>query len=212
MSDARTAILERIRAANREQQGAETIDAWLRQPRVGAQPHWDGDRESRFIGKLEQAGASVERVDGAQAIVAALKRFRQRHALGGPLLSAATPLLKSMGWPGDMSVDYRPAQSQDQIVLSEAFCAVAETGSLVLRSGQETPTTLNFLPEYFVCVVRTSTIVDWIEDVWIRLREQGALPRAVNFVTGPSRTADVEQTIQMGAHGPRHVHVLLLDE
>lgn len=176
MSDARAAILARIRAANAGQQKTQDIDAWLQQHRVGPQPRWDADRESRFIGKLEQAGASVERVGGPQDIVAALIRFRQRHALGGPLLSAATALLKSINWPGDMIVDYRHAQSEDPIVLSEAFCAVAETGSLVLRSGSETPTTLNFLPEYFVCVVRTGSIVDWIEDVWCQLREQGALP------------------------------------
>jgi L-lactate utilization protein LutC len=54
-------------------------------------------------------------------------------------------------------------------------------------------------------------IVPRIKDAWDLLRgERGELPRAINIVSGPSRTADVEQTIQLGAHGPRRLHVLLL--
>ena len=53
------------------------------------------------------------------------------------------------------------------------------------------------------------------EDAWDRLRAaegEGRLPRTVNFITGPSRTGDIEQTIQMGAHGPRRLHVILVED
>ncbi|MDN5850066.1 MAG: lactate utilization protein [Nitrococcus sp.] len=53
--------------------------------------------------------------------------------------------------------------------------------------------------------------MDYLEEVWERLLAQGErMPRAVNLITGPSRTADVEQTMQLGAHGPRRVHLLLI--
>lgn len=91
-----------------------------------------------------------------------------------------------------------------------AYAGIAETGSVVFPSGPARPTTLNFLPAYHVVVLRAADIVDCMETLWERLLADGGMPRAVNVVTGPSRTADFEQTLQLGAHGPRHLHVLLL--
>jgi L-lactate utilization protein LutC len=87
---------------------------------------------------------------------------------------------------------------------------VAETGSLVLLSSPQTPTRLNFLPDHFLCVLQAERVVPYLEDAWQLIRtEHGTMPRTVNLVTGPSRTADIEQTLQLGAHGPRRLHVLL---
>ena len=85
----------------------------------------------------------------------------------------------------------------------------------MLCSGPAGPTTLNFLPETHVVVLRADQVVGPYEEAWDLLRSaRGAagLPRTVNFVTGPSRTADIEQTIQMGAHGPRRLCILLVDD
>lgn len=212
MSEARSAILERIRCnkhLHKHQPASGSVDEWLQQHTVGPQPQWPEDMLQRFMTKLQQSGASFSRISATDDIVNEIVKFVEQHELDGPLVSAATPSLKNITWPGELSVEYRAAQAGDQIVLSEAFCAVAETGSVVLRSGIVTPTTLNFLPEYFICLVQTKNIVNWMEDVWTLLRSDSSMPRAVNFVTGPSRTADVEQQIQMGAHGPRHVHILV---
>ena len=90
---------------------------------------------------------------------------------------------------------------------------MAETGTLMLPSGSETPSTLNFLPDTHVVVLKSRDVVGPYEEAWDRLRAGGkTLPRTVNFVTGPSRTGDIEQTIYLGAHGPRHLHILLIDE
>ena len=83
---------------------------------------------------------------------------------------------------------------------------------MVLLSGPDSPTSLNFLPDYHVVLVRAPQLVRHIEDVWQRLRERGDVPRTVNFITGPSKTADVEQTLQLGAHGPRSLHVIYVDD
>jgi L-lactate dehydrogenase complex protein LldG len=89
----------------------------------------------------------------------------------------------------------------------------------MLASGPSGPTTLNFLPETHMVVLKARDIAGCYEDAWDRLRavqgtaEDGALlPRTVNMITGPSRTADIEQTIQLGAHGPRRLCILLVDD
>ena len=85
----------------------------------------------------------------------------------------------------------------------------------MLASGPAAPTTLNFLPENHIVVLKASQVVGPYEDAWDRLRAangEGRLPRTVNFITGPSRTGDIEQTIQMGAHGPRRLHVILVED
>jgi L-lactate dehydrogenase complex protein LldG len=110
-------------------------------------------------------------------------------------------------------VERRAAAGGDRLTVTSAYAGVAETGSLVLLSSAQSPTTLNFLPDDHVIVVRESQIVKHIEDVWARMRsDKRAMPRTVNFITGPSKTADVEQTIQEGAHGPRRLHVILVAE
>jgi len=185
------------------------MDQWLQQRTPGPQPQWPEDTLERFMAKLQQSGATYSQVSTTDDIAKQVVEFVEQHELSGPLVSAATPLLQNISWPDALPVEYRAAQGEDQIVITEAWCGVAETGSVVLRSGIETPTTLNFLPEYFICLVNAEKIVNWMEDVWRLLRNEGGMPRTINFVTGPSRTADVEQQIQMGAHGPRHVHILL---
>ena len=80
-----------------------------------------------------------------------------------------------------------------------------------MRPGPQTPPAASLLPETHVAVVSRSRIVTGMEDAWALLRaEHGVLPRAVNFISGPSRTADIEQTVSLGAHGPYRVHIILL--
>ena len=93
---------------------------------------------------------------------------------------------------------------------------VAETGTLVLTSGPDNPTTLNFLPDTHIVVVDAKDIAGDYETVWharcARHYGEGALPRTVNLITGPSRSADIEQTLILGAHGPRRLHVMVVGE
>ena len=108
-----------------------------------------------------------------------------------------------------------PAEEPDQVALTRAFGGVAETGTLALASGPESPTTLNFLPENNVVVLRESALGGTYEEIFEKLRANlgdGQMPRTLNFITGPSRTADIEQTIQLGAHGPRRLHILIVKD
>jgi L-lactate utilization protein LutC len=126
---------------------------------------------------------------------------------------AVAPILEteSLQWPASLQIEYRAAKETDRCALTMATAGIAETGTLALVANATTPGTLNFLPEFCMCVVKRSRIVTHMEDAWDLLRaEHDRMPRAVHFVTGPSRTADVEQTLQLGAHGPRQLHVLVL--
>src|SRR5690606_24434733 len=106
-----------------------------------------------------------------------------------------------------------PAAEDDAVGLTTAYAGIAETGTIMLLSGPRTPTTLAFLPETSIIVLSTERIVRAYEDGFALLREEhGTLPRSINFITGPSRSGDIEQTIQLGAHGPRRLCALLVDE
>jgi L-lactate dehydrogenase complex protein LldG len=99
--------------------------------------------------------------------------------------------------------------------VSHAFAGVAETGTLVMASGADNPTTLNFLPDTHIVVVDAKDVAGDYEMVWARVRETfgtDALPRAINLITGPSRSADIAQILILGAHGPRRLHVLVVGE
>jgi L-lactate dehydrogenase complex protein LldG len=104
-----------------------------------------------------------------------------------------------------------PPAGDDLVGLTGVFCAVAETGSLVVLSGPDTPAANSLLPETHIALVPASRIVAGMEEAWRLLREEcGELPRAVNFISGPSRTGDIEQTLVLGAHGPYRVHIVLV--
>ena len=105
------------------------------------------------------------------------------------------------------------------VSLQHGFAGIAETGTLMLPSAPERPTTLNLLADTAVVVLRTSRVVGAYEDAWDLLRRErqdaatgGFMPRNVMLVTGPSRSADIEQTLELGAHGPRRLHVVLIED
>ena len=211
MADPRATILSRLSQAIGH---AAAADAPAVLQRVsgharGPQPQWQADTRERFLAKLAKvAGTHV--IASREGIVGAVADYLAAQNLPARLVVAPHPLLADIRWPEGWQVEARRAQGDDRVSLGVAFCGIAETGSLMLLSGPDSPTSLNFLPDDFLCVLPEHRIVPRLEDAWALLRqERGGLPRSTNIITGPSRTADVEQTIQLGAHGPRRLHVLL---
>jgi L-lactate dehydrogenase complex protein LldG len=123
------------------------------------------------------------------------------------------PEWAALDWAGaGLRMEARPTTGGDRLGVTGVYCAIAETGTMVILSGAETPTATMLLPDTHVAVVRASRIVAGMEDAFALLRgEWTTMPRAVNFVSGPSRTGDIEQTIVLGAHGPYRVHILVLE-
>lgn len=148
---------------------------------------------------------------GSQAASAVAGYLRERQL---PLQAVCWPETARLDWTSSgISTEVRAAQGDDLVGINGAFCGLAETGTLMLLSGPGTPAAVSLLPETHVAFLAVNRIVARMEDAWALLRmEHGTLPRAVNFVSGPSRTADIEQTVTLGAHGPYRVLIVLVNE
>ena len=133
----------------------------------------------------------------------------------GVLATAAWGGVSAIPWAARPLLHLREgrAEASDLVSLQHAFAGIAETGTVMLPSAPERPTTLNLLADTEIVVLRSSRLVGAYEEAWDLLRaELGGMPRNVMLVTGPSRSADIEQTLELGAHGPRRLHVVLVDQ
>ena len=126
----------------------------------------------------------------------------------------ADPRLAAMPWSETtLEILHGPSDGRDVNAVSAAFAGIAETGTLALVSGADNPTTLNFLPDNHIVVLPRDAILADYESVFAKLRGaygKGGAPRTLNFITGPSRSADIEQTLLLGAHGPRRLHIVIV--
>ena len=210
MSDARKAIFGQIRNAlgrgPLSAAEAAALDARVsRHTRIA----FGDDLVGRFIAKFESRAGTVARVADPTEIPAAVEAYRQKHAL--PMRAAIARPLADLPWAADFQHHPGPAGTEEALSVTTCIAGIAEIGSVMLAAGPDSPTTLNFVPDDHIVVLHATQIVRHFEDAWnvLRARPEG-MPRATNIVSGPSRTGDVEQTIQLGAHGPRRVHVILV--
>jgi L-lactate dehydrogenase complex protein LldG len=210
---AREEILNRVRSGVGKADFAArrtAAQASLTEQKRGPQPVLAGGLVERFQRKAESLASTVVKVADTAQVPAAVATYLEQGALGSA--AVITPELAGLAWAESaLSVRAGGAIDTDQVGISGCFCAVAETGTLMLLSGPDTPATVSLLPETHIAVVPTSRIVATMEDAFALLRaECGTVPRAINFISGPSRTGDIEQTIVLGAHGPCRVHIVLV--
>ena len=168
-----------------------------------------------FAKMIGDSGATVATVDGEAEVPAAISDYLRDTNLPARLRRGGDGMLAGLPWDETPAIEVveGPAVADDAVSLTHALAAAAETGTLILASGPDNPTTLNYLPDTNIVLIRQADIVGSYEDCWDRLRAiygPGTLPRTVNWISGPSRTADIEQTIVMGAHGPRRLHVVIV--
>jgi len=201
--------------------GAEAVAARIDSPARGPIPaRGAGDREAQvalFVDMAREVAATVIRVPSTEAVPEAVADYLKSENLPAEIRLAPDPDLGGLPWDSQPLITRSegPARPADPVSLTGAFAGIAETGTLMLMSGAAGPTTLNFLPETHMVVLKARDIAGCYEDAWDRLhsaQDGDALPRTVNLITGPSRTADIEQTIQLGAHGPRRLCILLVDD
>jgi L-lactate dehydrogenase complex protein LldG len=167
------------------------------------------DPISRFIERCQQLSTTTEVVSDISAIPQAVSNYLNQYNL--PRQMVIWPDFSQYNWQEvGITVRVGSAKGDDLVGVTGAFCAIAETATLMLPSGVNTPSTVSLLPETHIALLDKKRIVNYMEDAWaLYMAEKGTLPRAVNFVSGPSRTADIEQTIIIGAHGPYRVHIIL---
>jgi L-lactate dehydrogenase complex protein LldG len=170
-----------------------------------------------FIAMAQRASATVARLDSAADIPAAVSDYLRSKNMPQAIRRGHDPRLAELAWDSQPNLDISIGRSHgnDLAGLSHAFGGVVESGTLVMVSGDDNPTTLNFLPEYHLVVIKAGDIAGDYETIWSRIRAaygKGIMPRTVNMITGPSRSGDIEQTLLLGAHGPRSLHILVVDE
>lgn len=221
--DSRSAILSKIRAT-RKMEGDDAarraaVAERLASPVSGIIPArgqiGPEERIALFLDMIGKAGATHERLPTIGDIPSATARYLRERNLPARLRKGADPRLAAAGWETEPALALLAGASdgQDLAAISHAECAIAETGTLMLLSGPDNPVTLTFLPEHHLVVIPADAVHGDMERALATLRAihgKGEMPRTVNFVSGPSRSADIEQTILLGAHGPRALHVLVV--
>ncbi len=212
---ARAGILARIRAGQNKAAAAQagerqSVDQYIAAHPQGPRPQVAADVAARFRDRARNLATTLEELAGTADIPVAVARYLR--GLDLPMAGVCWPAFAGLDWRAQgLEMAARAASGDDLVGVTGAFCAIAETGTLMMCSGPQTPPATSLLPETHIAVVAGSRIVAGMEDAWALLREeQAAMPRAVNFISGPSRTADIEQTVTLGAHGPYRVHLLLL--
>lgn len=176
-----------------------------------------GDTTARvalFRDEAERVSASIVEVDSGMAVPTSIATYLRDRNLPAKIRLGSDPYLAAMPWASTgLEVENGRAIACDLVCVSHAFGALAETGSLVLTSGQDNPTTLNFLPDTHIVVVQAQDVVSDFERIWQKLRAaygKALMPRTVNFITGPSRSADIGHKLLLGAHGPRTLHIIIV--
>ncbi len=220
---ARDAILAKIRKVNgtgpgeegRKQAVTERLAGSPRGiiPERGHLP--PRQRQDLFELMAQKFGATIATVSGYSDVATEVVTYLRAHNLPASIRVGDDKRLAGAGWETERNLEMLKGASDgnDLAAVSHALAGVAETGTLALHSGADNPTTLNFLPEHHIVVLSASDIEGDLESIWDRLREQfgkGEMPRVVNFVTGPSRSGDIEQKILLGAHGPRALHIIIV--
>jgi len=215
MSAARDRILARVRAAlGRDaplaQPQRQPLRDYLAEHPAGPRPQPPADLVARFRAQALRSSTSVEAVETAAAVPGAIARYLQSEGL--PRAAVVWPELAQCDWEGaGIAAEARAARADDGVGITGCFCALAETGTLLQLSAPQRPAATSLLPPVHVAVLPAARIVATMEDAWMLLRcEQGRMPRAANFISGPSRTADIEQTLVLGAHGPCRVHIVVI--
>lgn len=164
--------------------------------------------------QLAAAKATFDEVDGTGDVPAAIARYLAAGNHESRVRLAPDARITGLPWDNVKLLEVSAGRSHgdDATSVTPAVAAVAETGTLVLQSSAETPVTLHFLPDRHIVVIGRDQVVGTYEDALRRVRRDadGALPRTVNFVTGPSRSADIGKVLLMGAHGPKNLHVIIV--
>lgn len=222
MNDARAQILGGIRRSLRRGEltgeARSAVETRLadppRGPSVARGQLPQAEKVALFCQWAETLNATVARV-GPADVPGEVSAYLARNNLPANVAMAPSPLLEGYDWASQKMLSVRRGRGQgsDQVSVTGAFAGIAETGTVVMASGPDHPVSLNLLPDTHVVVLRESDIVGGYEDVWGRLRARygkDLMPRTVNTITGPSRTGDIEQAMELGAHGPRRMHILVV--
>jgi L-lactate dehydrogenase complex protein LldG len=220
----REAIMNKVRAAMRtagsdDGDRRKEVNARLANTPAGIIPARGqlppAERIAMFRAQAEKLSATVQQVRRPDGVPKAIAEYLRARNLPSSVRMGDDPRLTAMPWDKQKALEilHGPSDGYDEAGVSHAASGIAETGTLVMTSGHENPTTVNFLPEHHIVVVDAAAIDGDLETAFARIRKsygKGVMPRTVNLISGPSRSGDVEQKIILGAHGPRALHIIVV--
>lgn len=204
MSDARTEILGKLRRGSTP----DRAHAEIIQP---AFVNRSGSLAELFKQKLEAVHSSVDIIGSLEEIEPSIMAFLDRHNC--PMEVGLVPATRQKVLPAVQGLNYYSCKEFEgcQSVLTHAPLGIAETGTVLLPSSNERPTLANFLPDNCIVLIEEKNIVAYMEEALLEMQNgETGMQRALNLISGPSKTADIEQTLVYGAHGPIQLHVIVV--
>jgi L-lactate dehydrogenase complex protein LldG len=169
------------------------------------------DLTGHFADRARAAAAQVSILGDADEIPAAIADVLRARNLPAIVHLPPDPSLDNLAWinaPGLTLVHNVPGP--DDAAVGTASFAIAETGTLVYSAAAVHPPSWHFRPGLEIALVAAESIQADLEQVLACMKQRGALPSTINLVTGPSRTGDIEQTLELGAHGPKELVILIV--
>jgi L-lactate dehydrogenase complex protein LldG len=174
-------------------------------PDVYRAPSIASDLVMAFVAKAEAVNTEVRILEREDEIPTAIAEILRTHNLAArihlPPNSDVTGL--------DALTILRDPPGLDDTAVTRAPLAIAETGTLVQPARDASPASWHFRPGFEIAILKASDIVAQFEDALAKLKTN-KLPPTINLITGPSRTGDIEQTLELGAHGPKALAVLVV--
>ena len=204
-------ILKKLRAAQEPFTDVEPIAD--KQPVVAMRDTSPQALRERFIAEAQKVFMNVHEVSSpADAIETILDLIGEEKRI----LSWASDRIPLSDLPAALeAAGISIAEPKDGSVLvgiTGVNAALAATGSLVLYSGVGQYRATSLLPDKHIAVVKTSQLLLDMETWAAQSKAEFTKPANITVVTGPSKTADIAQTLILGAHGPRAVHIVLLPD
>ena len=164
-----------------------------------------------FTERARLANAEVQIIQSEGAITEAIADLLRSKNL--PARLCVPEIARELSWenaPG-LTIETAAPGREDTAIAIAQF-GIAETGTLAYAAESRAPASWHFRAGFEIAVIHARNILPNMEELLRQVKNAGGLPSTLNFVTGPSRTGDIEQTLELGAHGPKALAILILKE
>jgi len=175
-------------------------------------PKADDSLPNIFMENVNKGYASVNRIEGMEGVANAISDYLTLKELGPEVRVPNPKGLEGLNYKNTLEGQ---VQSGDHAALTCCYLGVAETGTLIAHSSKDMAISSFYLADHHIVVVKACQIVAGLEDIWPHFRGLAkktnlGLPRSINWITGPSMSADIEKKLTLGIHGPISLHIILI--
>lgn len=201
-------IRERLGVLSGDGTRRNTVESRMQARMMNTVPAIEEALVDRFAEKAAAKGATLIRLNKADSVAA---KIMEHLPVGAAVTLTNSVTSRAIDF-GDANIVEWARRTSLENCVSDCYCAIAESGSLVIRSDMGNTLTHNFLADRHFVILPERDILASMEAVWQRVREDGGFPRDLTLVSGPSSTGDIEMRMENGVHGPRELFILLQGE